>query len=151
MSVHAEIAVAATRQDYADVRPLVQKHIAFERSDVAIPDDWERVIASRAHDGAVVIFVARIDGDVAGYASMTSDVTTWTGEPFGHLDCVYVAEARRSAGLGRLLVAATAESARARGYRELQWQTPAWNEAAVRFYERLGATHRPKQRFSLAL
>ena len=71
------------------------------------------------------------------------------GERFGHLDCLYVAEAQRGAGLGRLLVKAVASSAAARGYRELQWQTPEWNLAAIRFYESLGASRRPKERFTL--
>ena len=145
------IDVAVNDLDYASIRPLVQEHVNYERSDVVIPDDWEQLTANQVSAGNVVIFVARIDGLAVGYASMTSDVATWTGERFGHLDCLYVDDARRGAGLGRLLVSAVASDARARGYRELQWQTPEWNSAAIRFYERLGAVRRPKDRFTLTL
>jgi hypothetical protein len=34
---------------------------------------------------------------------------------------------------------------------EVQWQTPAWNTAPIQFYDRLGATGKPKIRFSLPI
>ena len=68
----------------------------------------------------------------------------------GHL-AVFVAEAHRGGGVGRLLLDAATHQARSRGHRELQWQTPQWNTAAIGFYERLGATHTSKERFTLAL
>ena len=40
--------------------------------------------------------------------------------------------------------------ATAQGLAQVQWQTPAWNRDAVRFYERLGAVGTDKMRFSLA-
>jgi RimJ/RimL family protein N-acetyltransferase len=44
----------------------------------------------------------------------------------------------------------TAE-ARALGLTEVQWQTPSWNEGAIRFYDRLGARARAKTRFTLTV
>lgn len=151
MTAHPTIDVAACPRDFASVHPLVQEHIRYERSDIVITEDWERSISEQVSAGDLVILVARIDGNVVGYASMTSDVATWTGERFGQLDCLYVDEARRGAGLGRLLVDAVAAAARARGFHELQWQTPEWNSDAIRFYERFGAVHRTKKRFTLIL
>jgi ribosomal protein S18 acetylase RimI-like enzyme len=62
-----------------------------------------------------------------------------------------VAEGSRGAGAGARLVAAVAERARARGLTKLQWQTPVWNDAAIRFYGRLGAGRLAKERFTLPL
>jgi hypothetical protein len=31
----------------------------------------------------------------------------------------------------------------------VQWQTPAWNEGAIRFYDRIGAVSKEKLRFFL--
>lgn len=39
--------------------------------------------------------------------------------------------------------------ARALGLGHVEWQTPDWNEGAIRFYDRLGATARPKLRYAL--
>jgi hypothetical protein len=33
----------------------------------------------------------------------------------------------------------------------MQWQTPAWNEDAARFYRRLGPREKLKRRFTLPL
>jgi GNAT superfamily N-acetyltransferase len=151
MTVPVTIDIAVSSHDYATVRTLVQRHVIYEQSDVVMPDDWEQLTANQVSAGNVVIFIARADGCAIGYASLTSDVGTWTGERFGHLDCLYVDESRRGTGLGSLLVEAVASEARARGYSALQWQTPAWNSTAIRFYERLGATHRSKERFALVL
>lgn len=37
-----------------------------------------------------------------------------------------------------------------RGMPRIEWQTPAWNARAARFYERLGARALPKLRFAVA-
>lgn len=149
MTDAATIDVAVDEFDFASIRTLVQEHIDYERRDIVLPPDWARGIARQAADGTISIFVARIDGIPVGYASLTSDIATWTGERFGHLDCLFIAEGHRGSGLGRVLIDAVASSAAARGFHELQWQTPEWNSAATRFYEKLGASHVPKERFTL--
>ena len=40
---------------------------------------------------------------------------------------------------------------RSLGLQEVQWQTPEWNDGAVRFYERRGAVAKAKQRFTLTV
>ena len=61
-----------------------------------------------------------------------------------------MAEGHRDGGVGKLLAHAVIELARERGSGELQWQTPAWNSGAIRFYSRLGARQQSKERFTLA-
>jgi len=141
----------ATPDQLRDIRPLIAAHIAYERSAATLPPDWHERIACQLTAGRMTLFVARAGVDAVGYASLTTDVSTWSGEEFAHLDCIYVAELHRGAGLGRRLIGAVTDAARARGLGELQWQTPHWNDGAIRFYERLGATHSAKERFTLGL
>jgi GNAT superfamily N-acetyltransferase len=101
--------------------------------------------------GRVEVFMAWRGEQVLGYASLTTDVATWTGREFGHLDCLFVTEEARGQRVGRLLIEAVAERCRERGLTELQWQTPDWNADAIRFYRRLGAADAPKQRFTWSL
>lgn len=56
-----------------------------------------------------------------------------------HMDCLYIDPAYRDAGLGAEMMRLMARHARALDCATLQWQTPAWNTGAARFYERLGA------------
>jgi len=85
----------------------------------------------------------------AGFATASPVFSTWHGEDFLHLDCLYLVESARGLGAGRMLVEAARAFALSAGFRWLEWQTPAWNAPAIRFYERLGATATTKQRFTL--
>jgi GNAT superfamily N-acetyltransferase len=96
-------------------------------------------------------WVAESERKLCGYATATVDFSTWNAEYFMHLDCLYVRAAHRGYGLGLGLMQAVVEEARRRGIRELQWQTPAWNTDADRFYKQLGAVARAKLRYTLHL
>ncbi|NYJ01982.1 ribosomal protein S18 acetylase RimI-like enzyme [Nocardioides thalensis] len=131
---------------------LIHAHAEYERSSVRQPaDEVLSRLDAWCREGRVELAGAFVGSELAGYASLTSDVATWTGEEFGHLDCLYVNEAHRGQMLGQQLVDAVVGRARVRGFRELQWQTPSWNTRAIRFYERIGATGTHKQRFRLEL
>ncbi|WP_406129515.1 GNAT family N-acetyltransferase [Streptomyces canus] len=66
-----------------------------------------------------------------------------------HMDCLFLLPGHRGLGLGVLLMDAVAAEARALGLDEVQWQTPVWNDGAIRFYDRMGARARQKVRYSL--
>ncbi|GEB59902.1 GNAT family N-acetyltransferase [Streptomyces gardneri] len=89
------------------------------------------------------------DGSLAGYATCAPELSTWDGVAYLHMDCLYLTSTARGHGLGPLLLDAVRAEARALGLTEIQWQTPAWNEGAIRFYDRLGATSKEKRRYSL--
>ncbi|KQX13913.1 acetyltransferase [Streptomyces sp. Root431] len=97
-------------------------------------------------------FVAELpDGSLAGYATCAPELSTWDGVAYLHMDCLYLTSTARGHGLGPLLMDAVRAEARALGLTEIQWQTPAWNEGAIRFYDRLGATSKEKRRYTLAV
>ena len=142
---------ARTEADFAPVRALAQAHARFEQSNVVLPADWSRRMAGLTAAGRVDLFVATAEDEAVGYASVTNDVSTWTGATYAHLDCLYLADGHRGHGSGLLLFDAVVGRARSVGRTELQWQTPAWNEGAIRFYRRTGAHSHDKTRFVLPL
>ncbi|MEM1041809.1 MAG: GNAT family N-acetyltransferase [Bacteroidota bacterium] len=93
--------------------------------------------------------VVERDEALVGFATWSVQLSTWDAAPYAHLDCLYLDPAARGRGLGRDLVATVARDARRAGCTQVQWQTPASNHRAIRFYERLGATAKPKVRFYL--
>lgn len=141
---------AVTAAECAPVRPLVLAHARHERSDVVVPADWAGRVAREVAAGRLDLFVAASGGAPIGYAAVTTDVATWSAERYAHLDCLFVADGHRDRGVGRLLMGVVLDDVRERDLGELQWQTPAWNADAVRFYRRLGARHATKERFVLA-
>jgi GNAT superfamily N-acetyltransferase len=142
------ILIATSTPECASVRPLVEAHVRYERSATELPPDWDSRTADLIGAERLVLFVAIAAGAPVGYATLTHDVETWSAKPYAHLDCLYVADGHRDTGIGKLLIDAVVQRVRGWGYSELQWQTPAWNAGAVRFYDRLGAQHQAKERFS---
>jgi len=142
---------ARTVSECASVRGLVEAHARFELSATVLPADWAERMGELVASARLYLFVARIAGNPIGYATMTRDVSTWGAAEYAHLDCLFVTDGQRDAGIGLLLIDAVRGHARSLGIRELQWQTPPWNEGAIRFYTRLGARQETKERFALSL
>lgn len=129
--------------------PMIQDHATFEGSAASLTasglDDLLRQSDPPAH-----LFVAEMD-ELLGYAALTFDYALWQGARTGHLDCLFVAEPSRGFGIGRRLLHAVAEAARQAGAVRLEWQTPRWNAAAIRFYQHCGAELLERERFRLPL
>lgn len=84
---------------------------------------------------------------LVGYATATQEFSTWDAASFFHMDCLYLREEARGAGLGRHLIKEIARLARQLGCVNVQWQTPVWNTRAISFYRRLRAEGKEKVRF----
>lgn len=89
------------------------------------------------------------DGSVVGYVTASAGFSTWQAAEFLHMDCLYLREGWRGAGTGAAMLDVLVDFARREGFEEIQWQTPAWNVDAARFYRRRGAEEKSKRRFFL--
>lgn len=139
---------AATPQDAEVLSVLCAEHAAYERIAFSAQGHALRLREALA-EAQLHAWLAVRGAEVVGYASVTFDFSTLAACPFVHLDCLYLRETARGQGLGRALMAEVKAFAVAQHCRQLQWQTPPWNHAAIGFYESLGATALAKQRFSL--
>ena len=90
--------------------------------------------------------VAEVDGAVVAYALYFTNYSTFLAKPGLYLEDLYVSPAHRGTGLGRALLVHLAQEANARGYGRFEWSVLDWNENAIRFYEKLGATVMPDWR-----
>lgn len=130
----------------------MREHAEFERATPPRADLGERLPRILFGDTPrLVAFVAEDQDRLIGYATCSTEISTWQGSEFLHLDCLYLREGTRGAGTGRKLMDAVIAEAHDRGLTELRWQTPDWNVDAARFYDRLGATSARKVRYSLSL
>lgn len=149
MTVGLAIFSIRSVDDCGAARALAETHARYERSSVILPSDWAERVAGMIAADKVRVFLALRGGVPVGYASVTLVAATWSAGFYAELDCLFVVEDWRGTGLGSALIEAASAQARDDGCRELQWQTPAWNADAIRFYERLGARHTTKERFTL--
>ncbi|PTT23638.1 GNAT family N-acetyltransferase [Acidovorax sp. HMWF029] len=139
----------ALAADAGELARLCAAHAAYEQIPYGADGHAER-LAQALEAGRLNAWLVYLHGQAVGYASATLDYATLTARPFLHLDCLYLDPAARGLGLGPALLDAAVCRARALGCEHLQWQTPLWNDGAIRFYDRLGATRLAKQRYTLA-
>lgn len=142
---------AAGPSDAPALAALCREHAAYERLAPCDDAGFEARLAAALAAQRLHAWLVWRDGQALGYASLTLDFATLSARPFAHLDCLYLRPAARGQGLGAKLLRQAQDFAAALGCAELQWQTPAWNEGAQRFYRRAGATVLDKKRFVLAL
>ncbi|GAB7110440.1 GNAT family N-acetyltransferase [Streptomyces phaeofaciens JCM 4814] len=142
----------ARRADLPRVAELAAQHAEYEKAAPPVPGLADRLAVLLFDDPAPRLraLVAELPGgEVVGYATCSPVVSTWDAREYLHMDCLFLAPGHRGLGLGALLMDAVTEEARVLGLPEVQWQTPAWNEGAIRFYDRLGARGTDKRRYSL--
>ncbi|RNF83421.1 GNAT family N-acetyltransferase [Streptomyces botrytidirepellens] len=150
----------ARPEDLPDLEQLAAEHAAYEKAAPPPGGLAERLAAllfgpeREATTGPRALrclVAAPAVGPLAGYATCTPEFATWQGAEYLHMDCLYLRPEHRGAGLGTRLMAAIVGEAEALGLTQVQWNTPAWNEGAIRFYDRLGGTNMPKLRYSLTV
>jgi GNAT superfamily N-acetyltransferase len=79
------------------------------------------------------------DGQIAGYAIYFNFYSSFEG-PGLFIEDIYVREEFRSKGIGKGLMAEAASIALREGLVALRWEVLNWNQPAIDFYKRLGAT-----------
>ena len=83
---------------------------------------------------------AEWNGVPAGFALYFASYSTWVGHHGIRLEDVFVSPTLRGHGIGKALLAALARVALDEGCSRLEWDVLTWNEPALSFYARIGAT-----------
>jgi GNAT superfamily N-acetyltransferase len=124
-------------------RPVVEAVVAEVR------DDADHVEAGGAMGGAVegaADGVPRSGHRVVAFALYFTNFSTFLAQPGLYLEDLYVQPACRGAGIGKALLSHLGALAVVRGYGRFEWSVLDWNENAIRFYEKMGATVMPEWR-----
>jgi len=94
----------------------------------------------------VEALVGEVGGEVVAFALFFTNFSTFLARPGLYLEDLYVKPAHRGSGIGRALLEHLGALAVERGYGRFEWSVLDWNENAIRFYERMGATLLPDWR-----
>jgi len=131
---------------------LCQKHAEFEKADYA-PEGKEENLkkALFGENPQLYCLVVAVKETIVGYASYTFDFSTWDASTFLYMDCLFLDEETRGFGIGELLIEKLKEIGKQKNCVNIQWQTPQFNERAIKFYNRIGAKGKDKVRFTLTL
>ena len=83
---------------------------------------------------------------VVAFALFFTNFSHLPGQPGLYLEDLYVQPAHRGTGLGKALLQHLGALAVERGCGRFEWSVLDWNENAIRFYEKMGATVMPDWR-----
>lgn len=81
-----------------------------------------------------------------GFALFFTNYSTFLTKPGIYLEDLFVLPTHRGKGIGKALLSHLATLAVTRGCGRLEWSVLDWNEPAIGFYQRMGATVLPDWR-----
>ncbi|MCZ7656565.1 MAG: GNAT family N-acetyltransferase [Xanthobacteraceae bacterium] len=123
--------------DRAAWEPLWAGYQAFY--EVSIPPQATEAAWRRFHDPAEPLFAlgAVLDGRLVGIAHYVFHATTWNAGPRCYLNDLFTEPALRGRGVGRRLIEAVYDRARAAGCDRVYWLTHETNTQAQLLYDRV--------------
>ena len=137
----------AAPADLAAIVSLIRELADFEELThlvVVTPDSLApHLFGERPVAEAVV---GEVDGKVVAFALFFTNFSTFLGRPGLYLEDLYVQPAHRGTGLGKALLQHLASLAVSRGCGRFEWSVLDWNQRAIDFYQKMGATVMPDWR-----
>ena len=131
----------ATISDVPIILHLIRDLATYERApnDVVATEQGLREVLFGPEPSAKVVLI--FEGEEAiGFAVYFFNFSTWLGRPGLYLEDLFVKPETRGRGYGRALLVHLAKIARDHGCGRMEWAVLDWNEPAIQFYRKLGAT-----------
>ena len=127
--------------DLGTIEELIRALAEYERLDHEVVMDGEllrkNLFGARRY---AEVLIAEQDGEPAGFALFFHNFSTFLGRPGIYLEDLFVKPKYRGSGLGRALLKRLAEIAVERECGRLEWAVLDWNEPAIGFYRKIGAS-----------
>jgi len=140
----------ATQTDLPEMLELIAAHAAYEKAEFnseGITERLEKALFSE--HPALYCLVVELDGQLIGYATYMKQYSTWDAGWYIYMDTLFMNDVSRGRGIGEELMNRIKAESIKLGCGLIQWQTPDFNTRAIKFYHRIGATSKPKERFFL--
>lgn len=128
----------ATSAEASDVARLIAEFRDWWRYEGPSDESIERSVRRLLADERTAFLLAEADGEAVGVCQLRYRYGLWLESEDCELEDLYVREQARGSGLGRELVEAAIDRARARGCGRIQLDTNEGNAAARALYESLG-------------
>jgi ribosomal protein S18 acetylase RimI-like enzyme len=143
MPPHVWLARAA---DLEEVTALIAGFRDWWGKDLPREDSIRATVRTLLDDAQTEFLLAASEPgrEASGVCQLRYRLSVWTGMDDCWLEDLYVRDDARRGGVGRTLVAAAIERARARGCRRMELDVNEQNTDALAFYSSLGFTTEPK-------
>lgn len=148
---YEDLTIRSVQQmDLPGLIELCAAHAAYEQLPFALDGQAAR-LAKDLWNAKPKLFclVAEKRQTLIAYATYMPQYATWEAGEYLYLDCLFVDGEYRSQGIGEKLMEQVKLEALRLHCHLIQWQTPDFNKKAIKFYKRLGAFSKTKERFFL--
>lgn len=130
----------ATKEDIPAVLELIKELAEFEKEPDAVDVSAETLVKEGfGKDPLFTCFIAEVEGTIVGMALIYFRFSTWKGRTL-HLEDLIVQESQRGTGVGGALFNRVLQFAKEQNVKRAEWVVLDWNENAIKFYEKSGAT-----------
>lgn len=128
------------KKDIPAILELIRELAHFEKEPEAVEVDVAELEREGFGDHPLfTCFVAEVNGQIEGMALAYFRFSTWKGRTV-HLEDLIVREKMRGTGLGSALYRKVIEYALEQGCKRTEWVVLDWNQPAIDFYKKSGAT-----------
>jgi len=130
-----------TEADVPVILSLIRDLATYERAPdavVATEMGLREVLFGPTRSAEVLLALEK--AEPVGFALYFSNFSTWLGRPGLYLEDLFVRPEKRGKGYGRALLIRLAQIAQERRCGRMEWAVLDWNEPAIQFYRKLGAT-----------
>ena len=128
------------KEDLPRVLELVKELALFERAPEQVINTVEQMeIDGFGPQPIFGFFVAENDHGIVGLSLYYWRYSTWRGKRL-YLEDIIVTESERGNGIGKKLFDRTLQHALDEQCSGMMWQVLDWNEPAIAFYKKYGAT-----------
>ena len=144
MTIHIRHAHTA---DAALILRLITELAVYEKAEhevVATVQDIETSLFSATSTAKALI--CEMNGEPIGFCVYFFSYSTWLGKQGLYLEDLYISPTSRGSGAGKQMLRHLAQVACETGCGRFEWSVLDWNESAIRFYRRMGATVMPDWR-----
>lgn len=132
----------ATRGDAKVILSLVDALAEYEKLVPPNAAAKERLINDMSGEHPRFdAYLAEFDGRAVGYAFVLETYSSFLALPTLYLEDLFVLPEYRKRKVGYTLFSAMVKEAHRRGCGRMEWAVLDWNQLAIDFYDRLGATH----------
>lgn len=138
------------KKDLEQLIHLCGLHAVFEKAEYNSELKEEQLYKHLFSDSpSLFALVVEKNDKLIGYATYMKQFSTWDAAYYIYMDCLFLNKESRGFGIGEKLMNRIKKEGQKLGCSHIQWQTPYFNERAIKFYHRIGAIGKSKERFFL--
>jgi L-amino acid N-acyltransferase YncA len=140
----------AKKEDIHQIIDLCEAHAIYEKSSYSKKGKAAQLVKDLfSKNPKLYCLVVENNVNLIGYATYMKQYATWDANEYIYMDCLFMNENARGFGLGEELINKIKLEGKKLNCNLVQWQTPNFNKRAIKFYKRIGATSKDKERFFL--